>query len=409
MLSIKRKNILFVVSYQFMPIGGHLLSAISLAKQLRQEGHNVGLLVHPVTIPDFDNTEIRIHSSTYSDSVIGKLRRSLDIYRTVGQYRYDVIVAMDSKAIRQSFMALLRFVPYAVQVLPGGPLPLLPPLRLPGILVFSEELFIGLQSHHKIRKENLILSQGRIDFPMYQRAVVDVNIGNNSLLGFDRQKTRVLAISRLPNLKAKAVSALLDQVEQVAQQEQVQLRIVGDGEARKALEKQAAAIVQSTQGRADIRFLGGFRVTATHLREADLVIGQGRTVLEALASGVPAAVCGNNGYCGLLTTNTFPALSKTNLTGRSTNLAGHLAEDLQYLEQYRRSELDLVFNLAVKTYGSESGSLALNTIVSRLEENLPLRTNRFLQYLRSYFQDLETLAEWYTRNRIRLLRRYLPL
>ncbi|MCI0521664.1 MAG: hypothetical protein L0Z70_15575, partial [Chloroflexi bacterium] len=107
-----------------------------------------------------------------------------------------------------------------------------------------------------------------------------------------------------------------------------------------------------------IRFLGGFRVQPGHLRQAELVVGQGRTAIEAMASGVAAAVCGNDGYYGLLTAENLAELARSNLTGRGMAASGSLSADLAQLASRPRL-VEEVYPAAYARYDASQGAQAI--------------------------------------------------
>ncbi|WP_119071444.1 glycosyltransferase family 4 protein [Aggregatilinea lenta] len=349
------QHFLFVVTFYSDLVGGHLLSALELGECLYNRGHTVGLLAKPFDLPDLTGTHIRLHKSPYKkSSVTSHIRRIRDIGTVVRKYQYNVLVAMEPYAARHAgIIAGLYGLPM-IQILPGGRVPgRSAPLKLPGIVVFSQELFDGLQNQHNISPNDILLSRGRIDFKRFQEVPRSVN---DHSLGFNDSSQRILAISRLTPEKSKALFALLDQVECAAAGRPVQLIIIGEGQARPRLEERAREISQRTGPAATIKFTGFLRVQPSHLRQADLVVGQGRTVLEAIAAGTPAAVSGSNGYHGLLTFATLPLLERTNLTGRSLPPKGDLLSDLQRLTEYRQNDFFSFRNKVIEMYDANSGA-----------------------------------------------------
>lgn len=397
--TIPPMRILFIVSFQFNPIGGHLLSAITLGKYLQQRGHSVGLLVHPTPVPELANAGIQIHHSPYHSGLRGFFRRTLDTYHVTHRYEYEVLVAMDWCATWRAVPTAWRFGLPLLQVYAGGPMPALSPLHLPGIIVFSEELYDGLQKQHGLPAEDLVLSPGRVDFDWFQE-MARTAIGPHSL-GFASSSPRLLAISRLVGTKTSALLALLEQVEVVAQRRAVQLRVVGEGEDRTILEQRAEDIRQATGGKADIRFMGGFRVQASDLIQADLVIGQGRTVLEAIACGKAAAVCGSNGYNGLLCPENFSALVQTNLTGREFRAKTTLAFDLQRLERYYSTEFTHVRGLVSDRYGAQRGAEAVEQAITLFRQGYRSRGALRRDLPRLYLQAALGRLEYYIQRRLK--------
>jgi hypothetical protein len=210
-----------------------------------------------------------------------------------------------------------------------------------------------------------MLSAGRVDFESYQATLEEPK--SNSL-GFKNLSNRILAISRLVPSKKPAIEALLREIELAALHQTIECVIVGEGPSQIELEQMGDLVMHNTDNRATVRFVGAFRVTASNLRQADLVVGQGRTVLEAIASGVPAAVCGNGGYFGLLTSESLPILATTNLTGRELQSSVNLADDLQRLAYHRREEFRQTYDLTFKMYDASLGAEAIGSALRSVSD-----------------------------------------
>ena len=145
--------------------------------------------------------------------------------------------------------------------------------------------------------------------------------------------------------------------------QKVQCFVVGDGEERESLEFEAEKINKEFQDHIEIKFLGGFRVECNDLRQADLVVGQGRTVLEAIACGVPASVCGKDGYFGLVSPENFQIFAQTNFTGRGINNKGSLCQDLEKIDLYFQNEMPKVYKLTHDMYDvNKSTDLYLQSV-----------------------------------------------
>jgi glycosyltransferase involved in cell wall biosynthesis len=307
---------------------------------------------------------------------------------------------MDWIAARQAGPAVIRFGLSLVQVQAGGKLrEFPPPIHLPGILVFSEELFEGYQKQYGTPASEIILSSGRVDYEYFER--MSQNTAVEPPLLFKTSSPRILAVSRLYSLKEKSILTLLEEVEKAAQEQPLQLRIIGDGPSRSLLEERGRDVVERTGGKADIEFLGGFRVQPGHLKQADFVIGQGRSVIEAVACGVPAAVCGNSGYYGLLTPHTLPILAKTNLTGRNIELRGNLLHDLQRLERHKQEDFTHMRKISAEIYDAGAGAKALDSVLAQIEAKFRTKQGLRQQSFKAYGKDL---TSWVRRGMSKLFK-----
>lgn len=99
----------------------------------------------------------------------------------------------------------------------------------------------------------------------------------------------------------------------------VEFRLVGKMEDRQALEN-VAQKVRGRFGKGSISFLGYEKDVAFAMRQAQLVIGSGRVILEAMASGKPVAALGETEYLGILTPGNFTEARKSNFGDCSPRL-----------------------------------------------------------------------------------------
>lgn len=390
---MKTKDILFIVSFAFEKIiGGHLISAIEIANRLVKRGYVVNVLTDlPLSqLHELKDSGIIIHQYPWKLNtnniilrIIAHIKRIF--YITVFCRKFDTLILMDYYAILHSIIAILISDTLPIQVVPGGKA-FFPPINFPGIIVYSDELKQGLNKQFKIKNEFLIVSSGQLDFEEYEKLSKNEQYQHN--LGFSPNILKILTASRLVPSKEKALLLLLDEVEQIGLKESVQLVIIGEGESKMILENRAKDITKNTKGNAIISFPGGFRVHPTDLIQADLVIGQGRTVMEAIACGIPASVCGNDGYKGLITIDTLPTLAPTNLTGRMIKGNKKLIEDIRLLENHKTHGVILVKQMAKDLYDADLGVEAIEQAYNQIKDILPnkylRKTVYFIRYIRFF-------------------------
>ena len=72
-----------------------------------------------------------------------------------------------------------------------------------------------------------------------------------------------------------------------------------------------------------IHFIGWTGDSRAEIRKADVVLGMGRVVLEAIAEGRPAVLTGYHDVHGLVTRETFDAFRKANFSGRGAAPQSH--------------------------------------------------------------------------------------
>ncbi len=397
------KKGVFIIAWPFESIGGHLLSGITLAKHYHRQGYEVGLLVAPLAfdLPELDELGklgIPVHFAPYPE---GRIRPHISsppqILKIVQQHNYDHIIAMDWYSAFQSVLAVLRYQIPLVQVVAGGSGVSTAFCWAPGMVVFSQEIIEVFTERYHLQAEDITLASGRVDFEYFK------NKTECSSLNFSEQPSfRLLLVSRLAELKAKAILHLFSEIVDAAKTHAIQLRIVGDGEARPFLEQEAAKIDAPN---VDIRFLGNLRIQAGHYQQADLVIAQGRSVIEAVASGVPAAVCGNDGYMGLVSTKTLPLFATTNLSSRGQQQQTTLVDDLNNLAAYKSTELNATQQVMYDRYDVSNGIVGIRRAFrQRYEANW--RTSRWA-YIRAYVHAWLRLIQYWVSNRITRIKQRL--
>jgi glycosyltransferase involved in cell wall biosynthesis len=178
------------------------------------------------------------------------------------------------------------------------------------VIAVSEECSAYFKSRIRYPAERLVISRNGIDFSHFK------NLAKNQS-GF----LTLLYISRLDRDKRLAVEAVMDAVDRIfPERPLIRLRIVGDGRQIGKIKKKALAI-NAGLGRDIIAVEGWADDLAGHFAKADVILGVGRCVLEAIASGRPALVVGNEKIGGQVTEGNFHSLQKANFSGREATAA----------------------------------------------------------------------------------------
>lgn len=395
-------RILFIVGRSFEQIGGHKLSAIHLARTLSKQGHQVGLLgnMDPsnLEIKGAEESGVKLHYVPFVSVIKSYLQRPKVILRTTREFQYEVLVCMDNPATLQAGLAYLFSGLPVVQVIAGGPVSIRPVLNIPGIVVFSKELLYGIPRKYNLPLGNFILSEGRVDFNQFS------TISDSQFDGVERStehsSKRILFISRLDTQdKANAFLKFFPQVDFASKKYKIVLKIIGDGPYRPLVEDAVAQMISSD---VSVTFLGERRVDEKNLKVSDLVIGQGRTVIESIASYVPASVCSSEGYFGLLSLSLINQLAETNLTGRGLIASGNLLSDLDNLNDYIQSELILVYRFAKEKYCADEGAKKIVEAAEQILVRHPKSTKRQILYSLNYLMGASRflighILDWITR------------
>ncbi|MBE6637544.1 MAG: polysaccharide pyruvyl transferase CsaB [Ruminococcaceae bacterium] len=172
-------------------------------------------------------------------------------------------------------------------------------------LAVSQDIKDHLIRVYRLSPDNIAVTVNGIDTVRFApRSHEDgFQLVHVSRLDSDRSRTAFLLVSLMPALLQRFPDAMLT--------------IIGEGDRLPALRAHAAAI--DPHGR-HIRLRGGLTDIRPDLETADLFIGVSRAALEAMACGIPTILSGDQGYLGLLTSQTLPEAVTTNLCCRGRPL-----------------------------------------------------------------------------------------
>ena len=179
--------------------------------------------------------------------------------------------------------------------------------RVARVLPVSEESAAFFAGHVRYPAQQIVIVRNAIDFAHFTPVKKKVD-------GF----FSLLYLSRLDQDKRRAVDAAMHAVARIFPgRPQVRLRVLGAGRQSGRIRRLARAI-NGRLGRDVIMVEGWADDPAEFMDKADLVLGVGRCVLEAVAAGRPVLVLGNERIGGMVTAENFPVLQKTNFSGRGS-------------------------------------------------------------------------------------------
>lgn len=122
--------------------------------------------------------------------------------------------------------------------------------------------------------------------------------------GLDEQNVTLVTVSRLSlSMKFEGLGRAIAAVEALGAELPLELVIVGDGDARKALEEMARP-VNARLGRPAIRFVGELVDPRPAYEAADIVIGMGGSALRGMAFAKPVIIIGEEGFSEIFSPQT---------------------------------------------------------------------------------------------------------
>jgi len=312
-------NILFL--YPWLSLGGAPNSVLTLAKGLKEKGHNVFLFTKSGGMYEDRVKKLGIQyvSAPYS-TVLPRLYHlnpgALKLFNeTLERFSIDIVHAFHHYSyIMALFSAPFRGIPVvftAVWFLEEWPYP-----SYPGRVIFVAEEFKD-QGEHLFRgnlREMMVLPN-RVDLEMFRPGLDASEFVSRYNLPVDGWKMAFM--SRISSLKmnslkyaARVAGILADRGHRVT------LAIAGDGPRMPEL-KEYVDLINAGRSEPVVRLIGAVEDTPLFLSWADIIFGIGRCAWEGMACGKPTLVVGENGLAGIVEPSKFEELAYYNFAGRN--------------------------------------------------------------------------------------------
>ncbi|MFW5891693.1 MAG: UDP-N-acetylmuramate dehydrogenase, partial [bacterium] len=356
---VSEKHAGFIVNYNN--------ATLSVFKYLKKFNNDLYLLVsgdsNKTMISEFED----ICEEVFIDKEIGYskyLMRSLNtskIKSIINNYSIDCVFAQDFKALVASMSASIKAKKPIIFTKAGGPVDsYFPPKEIPTI-VFSKELFDGMQKRYNLNSENLIYIPERIDCKVYKPTK---NISNYMLDKYIIGEAFILFMAvRFENSKMSYIKAVFEIIKSRADElGDIKLFIAGDGTQK---ENVLNLIEELNAEKEKVHYLGKIydqNKLCEIYNNVDMVIGSGRGILEPMACGTNVVLAENihkavdiNGY-------NFEILKYWNFSIRAFNEIKNYKDLYSIIKEYKDNKIDKsVFNreLILENYDSEIGARKL--------------------------------------------------
>jgi glycosyltransferase involved in cell wall biosynthesis len=358
--------------YPWLEIGGAPNTAISLAKGLRERGHEVffftkaggayesrltdiGIPVvsapHHSFLPALDHLNVpayRILRETL-------IRRSIDVVHAFHPHSYFLsLFAAPPLDIPVVFTAVWFLYPKPFPAYRGR------------VIFVAEEFRDQAGQYFEPHARELIVLPNRVDLDMFHPGIDHADFSRRMQLPAAGWKLAFM--SRVDSLKFGSLQYAIGAVRILAQRGRpVTLAIAGDGPMIETL-RGIAAEANSEGGRTIVRLVGSILETPAFLSWADVVLGIGRSSFEGMACGKPTLVVGEKGLAGIVGPDTAAELMKYNFAGRNISepvapelLAGAV-ERIMDEENYRRDLSAFARDFVMKHYDYRVGAERLEGI-----------------------------------------------
>lgn len=321
-------------------IGGHFKSALAHMKRLRDMGHYMYVIA-----PD-DNSAKQMENEFITNKIeifkfskgprwtrFPSFRGTRDIVRICKKKEIDLIQAHDFISFPSSYMAALTLQKGIVFTKPGGPANnLFPPQKVDAIF-YSEELLNGMVKKYHLNTDNITVIRARIDTDIYKPEIVSPHFIQKYNL--PQSQYKIVIATRLEDNKKLWMDNLLSFADQVLEKGiPARFVIAGEGPLLHYIKGRAFAINQKSNS-GHIVHLTGPVFEMSELNQlynyADLIVGNGRGILEAMACAKPVIILGEKGEAEIVSLSNIEAIARFNFSGRHFRYAHHFDADMPTL------------------------------------------------------------------------------
>lgn len=281
-----------------LEIGGSALNAIDLAAEVRDRGHEVAVFARPGPLQDYLREKSLSHIVARPRMVPHPTPGSIaELSRVVRRHRVHLVHAYEPYSCVEALLAATALHQVAV----AGTLysmsvdPWLP-TSMPVIAGFRA-IQPQLRAHGVVRDVPLL--EPPIDT---RQDVADPAAGGRFRRewGIGEHEPLVVLVSRLSVvLKLDSLMDSISGVDRLAQKRHVRLVVVGDGDARMAVQR-AAGKVNASHGREVVTMTGALMDPRPAYAAADVVLGMGTSALRAMSMEKVVVVVGERGFSRLV-------------------------------------------------------------------------------------------------------------
>lgn len=315
-------RVLSVFGYH-VGIGGHFNSALTFITYLREMGHHFWVIA-----PGFSDEMIREFADIGVETSVFRqgprpgrhLLRSWgaeEIIRLCENSGIDVIHAQEFYSLTACYAAAIKLKRAIVYTTAGGPLNNLFPSRQINSIFYSQELIEGMVYKHQLIRDNISLIRARIDMRKYRSTEIMESFTKKYNLP-DGGKKIIMAI-RLESSKKLWIDNLFSFAEQITcKQSEMHIIIAGKGALLLEFKHKSSRINTRSNG-PKVNMIGPVfdpREMNLLYNYADIVVGNGRGILEAMACGKPVVILGENGEGAVVDSDTIEDIAYFNFSGR---------------------------------------------------------------------------------------------
>ncbi len=381
--------------YPWLDLGGGPNTAITLAKGLKERGHEVLFFTKGGGIYEerLREAEIPVIHAPHHPVLPHLYHLNRRAYRILSsaleRHRIHIIHAFHFNSYFLSLFAALRGnIPVVYTVVWHPPEVRFP--AYPGRIIFvADEFRDGALIRFGPHPREMRVLPNRVDLGMYNPDVDCRDFAERYAL--PRSGVKIAFMSRIDRLKFNAMEYILEAMRLLARKmDDVTLAIAGDGPLFEKLSRLVEELNRDT-GRQTVRLLGPILETPQFVAWSDLFIGIGRSAMEGMAGGKPTLVVGENGLAGIIEPETAAELRYHNLSGRNLTRAVQPSLMAEAVERIMsdRGEYDRLAafarRYALEQYDYRAGAEELEKVYAAALEDPPLPARKKLEvYLQNW-------------------------
>jgi len=314
-----------LISISAALLGGHILSAFTIARYLQKAGHEIIFAgasnkMTPTIQAMFPFYQVDVplyHGERQTYFTWKSLQAVAQLRNIIKNEGVDLVHAFDARVYILSMIAGLQERKPVTCTLCGGTDPQynLPLTRQ--ICVFSDEQKQKMVDRFKWPPQRVEVIRNRVeigsdltDHPEYEDFFATVQL--------DADVPTIMMISSFDGTKSSSVLHVFDAFESLVN-EGVGAQMVfigGEGNFFKKMVERGESLNRIARKRV-VAFTGPVFDAYKLLKNASIVIGVGRSAFEGMIFKKPTIIVGANGYSGLVTEETIPDLGYYNFSGRN--------------------------------------------------------------------------------------------
>lgn len=316
-------KILFVFSFPIR-IGGSFKSALAMVKQLCHRGHKI-VIAAPGGSEEMEKSFREAGAEINFIEILGKrlpiptLSGARELEQIVRREKIELIHAQDYPSIGRAYLAAIRSNCAFLVTEAGGFFPYHVPPRYVDTILFSKEQESVFIQKYPLITSNLHLIRARIDTDVYRPSLQSPTFVKRHALPMSG--TKICMAIRLEKQKKRWINAMFLAASQLKKDNcQIHFVVAGEGSLLDEFKQQALQFNQSCpEGGLSIRFIGpvlGVSDICDFYNYADVVIGNGRGILEAMACKKSVMVLGESGQGQWLGPDNVKQVAHYNFSGR---------------------------------------------------------------------------------------------